>query len=277
MPESYDISNLTLPEDSEIPALLAAFPEAKALRFGDEELLVRAWDAGQEFFLLLRGTCIVEMAPPEPEESSTPSHRRPGSEIFTLTTTPAHPLFVGEMACFGDGLRSASVRSSMNSVAIRFEPGTLHHILENFPRLTRTLCEQFSSRLIDLNEQLRRHRHQLLMKAEQVFFEAGTVLFRAGEEADLLFQLVDGSVILSAPDGTEEILRPNGGKPVFMEPIPYFTGTRHARTATARSMVIAVSIEARSREAVVRNFPQLTLDLLRQATNADAPPDAPKP
>ena len=266
MPEPYDIANLSLPADSEIPALLATFPEAVALRFGDEELLVRAWDPGHEFFRLRRGTCIVEMAPPEPEESDEPSRRRPGNELFTLTATPAHPLFVGEMACFGDGLRSASVRSSMNSVAVRFEPGTLHHILENFPRLTRTLCEQFSARLIDLNEQLRRHRQQLLMKAEQVFFEAGTVLFCEGEEAELLFQLVDGSVALSHADGGEEMLRPMGGKPVFIEPIPYLTAAPHERTATARSMVIAVSIASQSRDAVVRNFPHLTLELLRHAT-----------
>jgi len=269
LPEPYDIANLALPEDSELPALLARFPEAKAMRFGDEELLVRAWDPGQEFFLLLRGTCIVEMAPPEPEDAEEQRHRRPGSEIFTLTATPANPLFVGEMACFGDGLRSASVRSSMNSVAVRFEPGTLHHILENFPRLTRTLCEQFSSRLIDLNEQLRRHRQQLLMKAEQVFFEAGNVLFHTGAPSDFLYQLVDGSVVLTGPDGAEETLRPTGGRPVFIDPIPYLSATPYQRTATAKSMVIAVAIESRSREAVVRNFPHLTLELLRLATGAE--------
>ena len=268
MPEPFDIATLALPEDSEIPALLAAMPNVEVQRFGDEELLARAHEPARHFFLLMRGTCLVELPPPEPEQAEETLRRRPGSEIFTLTATPARPLFVGEMACFGDGLRSASVRSSMNSVAIRLDVDDLRRILEEFPRLTRTLCEQFSERLLELNEQLRRHRQQLMMQAEQVFIEAGYEFFQAGDAPGPLYQLVDGAVILTASDGTQETIRPATGKPVFIDPLPYFTGAPQPRSAKAKTSVIAVAIDPRSRDAVVRNFPQLTLDLLRQHSGA---------
>ncbi len=266
MSEPYDLASLSLPPESELPALAARFPHAAVLRFGDEELLVRAGDLATSFFLLLRGTCIVELSAPEPEEEDntpgqTPQH---GNDVFTLTATPARPLFVGEMACFGDGLRSASVRSSMNSVAMELEIDDLHAILEQFPKLTRTLCEQFSERLIDLNAQLGRHRKQLRMQAEQLFLEPEAVLFQAGDAATRLFQLVDGLVVLKYTNGHDMKLQPKGGRPVFIEPYPYFVQGNHDCTAIALSHGIVVAIADSSREAVVRNFPHLTLDLLNQ-------------
>jgi CRP-like cAMP-binding protein len=288
MPQPYDIRALELPPESEMLALLREFPDAQVLRFGDEELLVRAGSECDAFFLLLRGTVIVELPPPppegaqqqepqeepqqqepqeepqqqEPQEEPPPRHH--GSEISVLTATPGKPIFLGEMACFGGGLRSAHVRSSMNSVAIKLPTEHLHPMLEHFPRLTRTLCEQFSERLLELNEQLRKYRDVLFMKAEQRFFEAGETLFKAGQPADQLFQLVDGTVSLSgAPD---EEVRPGRGGAIFLEPLPYFSGQAHQRTATAKNMVIAVSIALSSREAVVRNFPYLMLQLFEQAT-----------
>lgn len=267
------MGSLALPADSELPALLAAFPHARALRFSDEEFLIRAAEPATTFYLLLRGTCLVELAPPEPEEdeSDAEDSRQHGAEMFTLTATPARPLFVGEMACFGDGLRSASVRSSMNSIAIELNLTDLHAILETFPRLTRTLCEQFSERLTELHGQLSRHRQHLVMQAKQEFFENGAVLFSAGEPAARLYQLVDGAVALLNATGEEQLIRPAGRRAVFVEPLPYFVGGAYGHTAVARGMVIAVSIAARSREAVVRNFPHLTLDLLAQAHAQDDP------
>lgn len=266
MPQPYDIRALELPPESEMLALLREFPDAQVLRFGDEELLVRAGSECDAFFLLLRGTVIVELPPPPPEgaQQQEPPPRHHGSEISVLTATPGKPIFLGEMACFGGGLRSAHVRSSMNSVAIKLPTEHLHPMLEHFPRLTRTLCEQFSERLLELNEQLRKYRDVLFMKAEQRFFEAGETLFKAGQPADQLFQLVDGTVSLSgAPD---EEVRPGRGGAIFLEPLPYFSGQAHQRTATAKNMVIAVSIALSSREAVVRNFPYLMLQLFEQAT-----------
>ena len=267
------MGSLALPADSELPALLAAFPHARALRFSDEEFLIRAAEPATTFYLLLRGTCLVEMAPPEPEEDDGEPQeaRRHGAEMFTLTATPARPLFVGEMACFGDGLRSASVRSSMNSIAVELNLADLHAILEAFPRLTRTLCEQFSERLSELNRQLSRHREHLMMQARQEFFENGAILFSAGEPAARLYQLVDGAVALLSPSGEEMLIRPTARRAIFIEPVPYFVGGAYGRTAVARGVVIAVSIAARSREAVVRNFPHLTLDLLAQAHAQDDP------
>lgn len=273
MPEPYDMGSLALPADSELPALLAAFPHARALRFSDEEFLIRAAEPATTFYLLLRGTCLVEMAPPEPEEDDGEPQeaRRHGAEMFTLTATPARPLFVGEMACFGDGLRSASVRSSMNSIAVELNLADLHAILEAFPRLTRTLCEQFSERLSELNRQLSRHREHLMMQARQEFFENGAILFSASEPAARLYQLVDGAVALVDASGEEQLIRPTARRAIFIEPVPYFVGGAYGRTAVARGVVIAVSIAARSREAVVRNFPHLTLDLLAQAHAQDDP------
>jgi len=260
MPEAYDIAGMGLPPESEILEVLACFPHAKALRFCDDELLVRAGQKGEEFYLLIRGTCLVELPPPNPEEHQ--DKRQPGNELSILNATPDSPVFVGEMACFGDGLRSASVRSSMNTVAVRLDPGDLHVLLERFPKLTRALCEQFSQRLQDLNDRLRRHRAHLAMRAEQRFIEPGTVLFERGAPGATLFQLVDGTVELENADGTIETLRPGRGEMSFLDPLAYFTGAPHTQTARAKNMVIAVAVAQESREAVVRNFPHLALKLL---------------
>ncbi|MBI1318111.1 MAG: cyclic nucleotide-binding domain-containing protein [Candidatus Hydrogenedens sp.] len=260
MPDTFDISSLGLPPESEILAVLARFPHAKALRFSDDELLVRAGHKGEEFYLLIRGTCLVELPPPSPEEHQ--DKRQPGNELSILHASPEKPVFVGEMACFGDGLRSASVRSSMNTVALRLEPEDLHTMLERFPKLTRALCEQFSERLQDLNDRLRRHRAHLAMRAEQRFIEPGALLFERGKPGDTLYQLVDGAVEIEHEDGTTEVLRPGRGEMSFLDARCYFTGGNHTQTARAKSMVIAVAVAPESREAVVRNFPHLLLRLL---------------
>jgi len=259
MPQPYDIADLALPEDSEMLAVLRDFPHAETLRFGDDEFLVRAGDKGAEFYLLIRGTCLVELPPPSGEDDS---ERRPGNELTVLTATPDAPVFVGEMACFGDGLRSASVRSSMNSVAVKLLPPDLHDLLMKFPNLTRTLCEQFSRRLEDLNERLREHRQHLNMKADQRFVEPGAVLFERGQPARKLYQLVDGVVEIEDAEGRTEQLRPGRGEMTFVDAHAFFSQGDYTVTAKAVSMVIAIGIDASSREAVVRNFPHVVLRLL---------------
>ena len=259
MPEPFDLGDLGLPEDSEIHALLAACPDIEPVCFRDQEYLIRAVSSSgadataADIFLLLRGSCLAEQ-PDAPEE------RTPGHELAIIEGRPGAPVFVGEMAYLGGGYRTASVRSAMCTWALRLEPKHLDTILEGFPGFTRILCGQFCVRLAEANQLLKRYQAETRMAVERRFLAAGEVLFRDGEPADPLYQLVDG-VLLRSVGRSEEEIRPAAGC-CLIEPRPYFADGVRESTVRAKGPAVLVGMARSSKRAVVRNFPGLVLDLL---------------
>ncbi len=263
MPEPFDLNTIPFPEGSELPEFIAACPDASALRFANDEYLIRAEEAGLDIFLLIRGSCLVEH--PAAEGAS-------GAELAVVEASPDAPVFVGEMAyfrapggaaSFSAGYRTASVRSAMSCWALRLAPRHLDLIIERFPGMTRVLCRQFTHRLRETNEMLRHFQEKMRAPFDQRFLQPGDTLFEAGRPAKHLFQLVHGAVREQSHGVSREIdASPDPAHPVFLGARAYFTGGNYEATVAAASGAILLVFGPEAKAAVVRNHPGLLLSLL---------------
>jgi len=254
VPEPFNLDSIDLPADSEIHALLRACPDIESLRFGNDEFLIHGSDPAQDIFLLLRGHCLVE-------QPDAPRERTPGNELAVLQAEPDAPVFVGEMAYLGDALRSASVRSVMATHTLRLKPAHLDTIMDHFPGFTRVLCRQFARRLGEANTAIKRHQKNNAMDVEQRFLSPGEVLVEEGTPADKLFQLVDG--VLLEKGEPEKTIRTEGEGPTFIGTRPFFLGGTHPSRIVAKTPAIVVALGKSREAAIIRNFPELALALIR--------------
>lgn len=253
MPQPYDLSTIPLPEDSEIHALLEACPDIEPLRFGNDEFIVHGSDAAQDIFVILRGNCLVE----QPDATQ---ERTPGNELAIISAEPAQPVFIGEMAYLGGGFRTAAVRSVMACFTLRLKPAHLDILMERFPGFTRLLCKQFALRLGEANTFIKRFQEQTAMAMEQRFMQPGEVLVEAGAPPDALFQLVDG--VLIEERGEAVTIKPLDNHPRFIGSREFLTGAPYAHRIVAKSPAIVVVLDKSRKAAVLRNFPELALEIL---------------
>ena len=254
MPTPFDLALLHLPENSEVQELLRLCPDAAPLRYGDGELLVAPGDAGQDIFLLLRGGCLVEHA-------DAPEERTHGHELAIVEGSPDMPVFVGEMAYLGGGRRTAVVRSALNSFVLRLKPAHIDRIIERLPNFTRTLCRQFCKRLGEADELLRREHARAAMNCRTLSLQTDEILFESGQESRELYQLVFGALSEEVTGGAPREIT-CAGEPVFVGAREYFTAMPRRSTVRAKGNCMLVGIDAASRRAAVRNFPELVLGLL---------------
>lgn len=254
MPESYKLAELDITRRSEIHRFLKQCPDIAFVRFFDGEVVVREGDTGNDIYLILMGSYIVEK-----------SHENPASTkpavLAMVNSDLNNPSFVGEMAYFGACARTATVRSSMCTHACRLKPWHLDVILDHFPVLTRVICRQFTDRLKHTSEQLRVYQEQSTMKAEQVFKNAGDAVFKKGEPATTLYQLVLGKL---KNKETGEIVTSETTASGFIEAGAYFRGSVYSTTLVATDNALLVAIDSGSKLAVIRNFPELMLRLCEQ-------------
>lgn len=256
MPEPFDITTLNLPEDSEVYALLEACPGIEGLRFANDEFLVHGDDTAQDIYIMLRGNCLVEQA-------DAPQERKPGKELAVICAEPDAPVFVGEMAYLGGGFRSAAVRSVMATFTLRLKPEHLDIIMERFPWFTRILCKQFALRLGDANGYIKNYQNESAMEISQHFLSPGDVLVEAGAPADKLYQLVDGLLIEKGEDDVK--IGPVGNTPCFIGSREFFSGGHYPHRVVAGSSAIVLALGKSRQEAIIRNFPELALGLIREA------------
>lgn len=260
MPEPYLLDSIDLPPDSEIHALLAACPDIDPLRFGDDEFIIQGGDSAQDVFLLLRGHCLVE-------QPDAPRERTPGNELAVIHAEPDAPVFVGEMAYLGDGFRSASVRSVLATFTLRMKPAHLDIIMERFPGFTRILCRQFALRLGEANVFIKRYQKNSAMDVEQRFLNPGDTVVEAGAPADRLLQLVDG--VLTEHSEPARLIRTDENGPVFVGSRAFFLNRPHPHRISAKTAAILVTLGKSREEAIVRNFPELVLELIRDPAQPD--------
>ncbi len=259
MPEPFDIEHLKLPEDSEFHQLLDRCPEIEKIRFRDGEYLIREGEECMDVFLVLQGSYVVEPSGPAREE-------QPRDALAIITSGPDAPSFVGEMAYLGSEPRSASVRSSMASYTLCLKPEHLDIIINEFPLFTRILCQQFSTRLNETTAALRESHDRLYMDVERVFAQPGQMLIEQGQQADTLYQLIDGTLV-RAEAGQVKSLAPQDMFMGFVEPGPYFFDGVYGATVKAETSAILAAISHASKVAVVRNFPELLIHLYRNAVS----------
>ncbi|MCC6144172.1 MAG: hypothetical protein IT368_10245 [Candidatus Hydrogenedentes bacterium] len=251
MPAPFELAEIAVPEGTEVAAFLEAYPDLACMRFGDDEFLVRQGDdTDNATYLLLRGSCLVEYGIAEV--------RQPGHELAILSAEPDRPLFVGEMSYLGTGIRCASVRSTMNTYAVRLKPDHMDQIIERYPGLTRQLCRQFAERLQESLRQLQRFREEQALEATQVYLKSGDVLVEAGTPAETVYQLVVGVLVGSAG----ESIRVRPGVLPLVGLGPYLRGGSYPETITCQTGCILVAIGSGARLAVIRNFPDQVLGLL---------------
>ncbi len=253
MPRSFDISQLQV-ADTEIPQLLEACQGSQLLCFDDGEYLFREHEESKEIYLVLRGAFVVEQQNNQLEQEAIASHC---NEIDD-------PCFVGEMAYLGKGARTASVRSSGATFALELTPAHLEVILERFPTFTRILCQQFTARLKEANDILKKLTADHALHTSQYMAEAGEVIISQGEPSDKLYHLAFGTLQWEQ-DG--QII---GGRTDFdfIEPGAYFADMPYPVTVRAKDMCCLVAIEHTPKEAVVRNYPQLILKLYSDSVAA---------
>ena len=255
MPESFEICSIGLPDDSEVHALLKACPDIEGVRFANDEFIVHGDDTAMDIFLLLRGNCLVE-------QPDAPRERTPGSELAVIQAEPETPVFVGEMAYLGGGYRTASVRSVMATHALRLQPTHLDTIIAELPRMTRALCRQFAERLGEANTFIRAFQEMSAMDASQQFLGRGETLVKEGTPVETLYQIIDG--VLEEQGGEGKSFTPGDNGPVFVHAGEFFSEGVHPRTLVSTSQCIVFGLGASTKAAIIRNFPELALDLLEE-------------
>lgn len=255
MPETFELTSLDLPEETEVPGFLRQHPECTPLRFHDSECLITAGERCDHIFLLLKGSCNVS-SPGEDSAATTPS-------MAILDAQPHHPVFIGEMAYFSRQPRSATVRSCMTTWVLKLEPRHLESIIAGYPQLTRRLCQQFSDRLKEMNKLVERFQALHSLKATTLFLEPGAVLFAPGDAPDTLYQLADGKVRESLTGDDDRLWSAHAEEPALVGARAYFTQQAHTSAAVAETAVIALGIPVACREAAARTFPTAVLSLLQ--------------
>lgn len=252
MPEPFSLDRLKLDDESPYQALLDRCPKAVLRRYADGELLVEEGAGSAEVYLLLQGACVVETAPPA-------ESRKPPQSLAIINATPGEPAFIGEMATLRSGLRSANVRCSGAVFAVVLPPEGLQTMIDELPFLTRCLCRQFASRLQEANQLIKDYQKQTALDAQLVVRQPGETIFQKGQPANLLYQLVEGTVRIGEKTFTAAQL-PEG----FLDPAPYFQNLAHEATASAETAAMLVAISRHSIEAAVRRYPNIIINICRQ-------------
>lgn len=255
MPESVAPDQLDLAPGSELLELLRRCPEAGALRFQDGDLLIREGERSRHLLVVTRGSLVVERG------------AAPATVLAQLTATRDEPAILGEMAYFGEEPRSATVRCVGAAFALRLEPAHVDLALEAFPGLTRIICRQFTLRLREAIAALADLRRGSDLAPERRLLQDGEPLFRAGEPAAELFQLVLGRLRIEGPGGARS-LGPEDLPGGFLELGPWLRDGSHVLTAAAEGSAFLAAVAAERRAAFLRRFPELALAVLQGGPGA---------
>lgn len=258
MPETYDLTRLALPEGCDVNRLVEKCPNVACVRFSDGEYLVREGEASDDIYLVLRGSYVVE-------HPSADADNQPAATLGLESIEVEDPAFIGEMAYFGQAPRTASVRSSGSTHTLQLKPAHLDVIIAEFPFFTRVLCRKFTERLREANQLLDKFQKRTVIAARQITKAPGEQVFKQGEPADTLYQLVDG-VLVREKGGSEETVQRDRQMMGFVDPGPYFKESAYEATVKAKTQAMLVAIPASSKQAVVRNYPEILLRLYAHET-----------
>lgn len=254
MPEPFDLSVLNLPKTSEIVALLARCPDIQPIRFNEAEYFIREGELSMETYIIIDGGYVVERQPNEKDGGRD-------HFIHSGIVKPDEPCFVGEMAYLGGSFRTASIRSSGRTFALRLEASHLEIIIDEFPLITKALCRQLIDRIMEANKSIGYYQRLLKIDTEQLILEDGQVLVEKGAKTDKLFQLIRGSLISVGEHGEQELPKEKLDKG-FVDLKRFLSGGTWPETLKAKGPTIVIAIPHTERDKVVRNHPELVLEVL---------------
>ena len=264
MPEPLDPSTLDHTADPELGWLLSSHPDIEPLRYLDGERLVTEGEASQEVFLVHSGCLVVEKALPS-GASRTLAH---------LECRPGASAIVGEMAYFGAQRRTATVRAVGSCKVLRLLPSHLDSIMASAPGLAGMLCRQFTARLQEANDELKDLQARQELEVERRMAQPGEILFTRGLRADTLFQLVMGTLRVESAQGSR-LLRSEDLPQGFLGLEAFLRGSAHEETAIVEEACFLAAIRADRREAFLRSYPGLVLQILEdQSSKTEAKPSS---
>lgn len=253
----FDLAKLNIPPSSEIHKLLEKCPDIKMLLFEDGEFIVREKDPTMDTYIVLRGNYVVEQARTDPKKESPDT-------LDIVMVDEGSIAFVGEMAYFGGGFRTASVRSSSMTYTLCLKPEYMETIISEFPFFTSILCRQFTTRLVEANRLLREWDDRFSVESKLVLKNPGETVLEKGERAETLYQLVEGILVREEDNETISLDQTCDG---FIDPGPFFGDGEYESTVKTKSMAYVVAFPKNSKLTVIRNFPGLILKLYeREAT-----------
>jgi len=103
----------------------------------------------------------------------------------------------------------------------------------------------------------------LCFSSERLTFEAGQVMFNAGDPGDAAYVLIEGHVDLSVPTPTGALVVATLGPNEILGEIAIFADIPRTATVTATSRVEALRIAKDQFMAVIRENPDAALELIR--------------
>ena len=94
--------------------------------------------------------------------------------------------------------------------------------------------------------------------------ERGEILFFEGEPADVLYFVIEGvvKVFKTSPDGKEQIfniIRPGDS----FNDVPVISGGANLASASAMSLVMLNGIKKKDLEAIIKEYPQIALNIIK--------------
>lgn len=252
MPEPFELSALGPGLDPGIRAFVDANPGIEPVAYRDGECLVKEGEDSQELFVLLTGALVVERQSAAP---GTPP------VILACISAEDGAAIVGEMAYLGSLRRTATVRSSGFSRLLRLQPAQVDAMIEGCPELTRVICRQFSQRLQETLASLGKLQARFALTPERRMAQDGEVLFRRGEPAADLVQLLAGSLRLEDAGGVRTAT-PESLPAGFVDLEAFLRNAPRTCTATVDGMAFLAAIPPGDKEALVRCFPDQVLGIL---------------
>lgn len=103
----------------------------------------------------------------------------------------------------------------------------------------------------------------LCFSSERLTYEAGQVMFRAGDAADAAYVIIDGGVDITVPTSTGAILVNQLKQNDIIGEIAIFGDVPRTATATATTQVEALRISKDMFVNVIRENPDAALELIK--------------
>lgn len=254
MPEVVELDGLRLRGESELFGLVRGEVHAVPLRYVDGEFIVRENDSAEDVFIVVYGSFVVERRGVDGGERS--------NVVAIQSATQTDPIFVGEMAYLGESARAADVRCSGGVLALKLSTAAMDYIIEHCPDLTRRLCKDFASRLRQANETINEFQEKLRANPRQIFAKPGERIVERGSPPDTLFQLLDGT--LTRDDEADPCpFRAGDARDDFLNARAFFRREPNPASFTAKSAAILLAFDTTVKGALVRNFPETALELLK--------------
>jgi len=103
----------------------------------------------------------------------------------------------------------------------------------------------------------------LVFSSDRLTYEAGQIMFRAGDAADAAYIIIDGGVDITVPTSTGAILVNQLKQNDIIGEIAIFGDVPRTATATATSQVEALRISKDMFVNVIRENPDAALELIK--------------